>query len=130
MIKVKISDLLNSVETLQKLSQKDFKAKLAWQISRMLKAAENEIQAFNETRMTLINKYGEKDENGQLVTTEDGNCKIMPEDIESFSTELTELMNSEVEINANAINFDQLEDVDFTPSEITILEPFINVDEE
>jgi hypothetical protein len=43
MIKLKISDLISSVETLQKLSQKDFKAKLAWSIARLLRAAEAEI---------------------------------------------------------------------------------------
>ena len=125
MITVKISELLNSVETLQKLSQKDFKAKLAWQIARLLKSAENEIQSFNETRMDLIRKYGEKDENGGLVTDEHGNCKIIESEVVNFNNELNELINSTVEINANKIGIDQLENLDFTPSEISILEPFI-----
>lgn len=130
MIKVKISDLLNSTETLQKLSQKDFKAKLAWSISRLLKAAETELQAFNDTRMTLIKKCGEKDANGELITDEKGNCKILPEDIDSFSKELNELVESEVEINANKIKMDLLEDIDFTPSDMAALEPFVDFDEE
>ena len=126
MITVKISELLNSVETLQKLSQKDFKAKLAWQIARLLRSAESEIQSFNETRMNLIRKYGEKDENGELVTDERGNCKITEGEVNDFNTELNDLLNSTVEINANKIDIDQLEDLDFTPSEIAILEPFID----
>lgn len=125
MITVKISELLNSVETLQKLSQKDFKAKLAWQIARLLKSAESEIQSFNETRMDLIRKYGEKDENGGLVTDEHGNCRIIEGEVVNFNSELNELINSTVEINANKIGIDQLENLDFTPSEISILEPFI-----
>ena len=129
MINVKISELLNSTETLQKLSQKDFKAKLAWSIARLLKAAETEIQSFNDTRMNLIKKYGEKDESGELITDEKGNCKIEPNAIESFSNELNELLNTEVEINVNKIKVDQLEEVDFTPSEIVILEPFIEFEE-
>ena len=126
MITVKISELLNSVETLQKLSQKDFKAKLAWQIARLLRSAESEIQSFNETRMNLIRKYGEKDENGELVTDERGNCKITEGEVNDFNIELNDLLNSTVEINANKIDIDQLEDLDFTPSEIAILEPFID----
>ena len=39
MIKVTINELLNSNEVLQNLSQKDFKAKLAWQIARLLRNA-------------------------------------------------------------------------------------------
>lgn len=130
MITVKIADLLNSTETLQKLSQQDFKAKLAWSIARLLKAAEVEIQSFNDTRMTLIKKYGEKDENGELVTDDKGNCKILEEGIEAFGKELNELINTEIEINANKIKMDLLEDIDFTPSDMAVLEPFVEFDEE
>ena len=130
MIKVTISDLLNSTDTLQKLAQKDFKAKLAWSIARLLKSAETEIQGFNDARMNLIRKYGEKDENGQLITDEKDNCKIGNESITEFSNELNELMNSEVEINANKIKMELLENLDFTPSDMAALEPFVELDEE
>ena len=129
MITVKLSDLVNSTETLQKLAQKDFKAKLAWTIARLLKAADAEIQGFQETRMELIKKYGEKDENGELITDENGNCKISPETTSNFNVEFNDLINSEIEINANKIRIELLEDVDFTPSEMAILEPFIETDE-
>ena len=135
MITVKISDLLNSTETLQKLAQKDFKAKLAWSIARLLKSAEAEIQSFNDTRMNLIRKYGQKDENGELITdengncNENGNCKIEQESINEFTNELNELVNTEVEINANKIDINLLEDIDFTPSDMAILEPFVDIGE-
>ena len=125
MIKVKIAELLNSTETLRKISQKDFKAKVAWQIARILKAAEAEIQGFNDTRMTLIKKYGEKDENGELITDERGNCKIPPDNLDEFNTELNDLLATEVEINGDRIEIEQLNNCDFTPSEMALLEPFI-----
>ena len=130
MIKVKISDLLNSTDTLQKLAKKDFKAKLAWSISRLLKSAETEIQSFNETRMNLIKKYGEKDENDELITDDQGNCKISDESTLEFSNQLNELINTEVEINANKIKITDIENLDFTPIEMNMLEPFIDFDEE
>ena len=125
MINVTINDLLNSVEALQKLSKMDFKAKLAWQVARLLKAAESEIQSFNETRMTYIRKYGEKDENGELITDEQGNCKIEPANASKFTEELNELINSEVELNASKLDFAQMENLMFTPSEMAVLDPFI-----
>ena len=130
MITVKISELLNSTETLQKLSQKDFKAKLAWSIARLLKAAEVEIQSFNDTRMNLIKKYGEKDENGELITDDKGNCKIENDSMNEFTKELNELIEATVEINANKIKMELLEDLDFTPSDMAVLEPFVEFDEE
>ena len=130
MINVKISDLLNGTEALKKLAETQLKAKLAWQVGRILKAADTEIQSFNDTRMDLIKKYGEKDENGELITDEKGNCKVMPDGIENFSNELNELINSEVEINANKISIDSLEDKEFTPAEMSQLEPFVDFGEE
>lgn len=130
MIQVKIADLLNSTETLQKLAQKDFKAKLAWSIARLLKAAEKEIQDFNETRMNLIKKYGSKDDQGELITDEKGNCQIPDGEIETFTTELNDLLNTEVEITASKIDIALLENLDFTPSDMAALEPFIDFGEE
>ena len=130
MITVKINDLLNSTEALQKLSKTDLKAKLAWQISKLLKAADKEIQEFNESRMKLIQKYGEKDESNELVTDENGNCKIVAGSIEEFSDELNELINSDVEINANKIRINDLDSINFTPVEMNALEIFIDFGEE
>ena len=129
MIKVKISSLLNSNEALQKLAGTDLKAKLAWQVARLLKAAEAELQSFNEARTNLIKKYGEKDENGELITDENGNCKITPNFIDTFSNELNELIDSEVEISANKISINDLDNTNFTPSEMTVLEEFIDFEE-
>ena len=129
MIKVKISELLNSTEALQKLAGADLKAKLAWQTAKLLKGADAEIQSFNETRMNLIKKYGEKDDNGDLITDEKGNCKIIAESVEEFSTELNELINSEVELSGNKLRIDDLDGMNFTPSEMSVLEPFIEFEE-
>lgn len=130
MIKLTIADLVNSTEALQKLAGMELKAKLAFQVSRVLKAADKEIQAFNETRMSLIKKNGEKDENGELITDENGNCKIPPENIEEFSKELNDLLKDEVEINANKLKIDDLGEIEFTPAEITQLEAFVDFGEE
>jgi len=95
----------------------------------MLKEAEREIQNFNEVRMNLINKYGEKDEKGELITDDKGNCKILPESVTVFSKELNELVEMEVEINANKIKLDDLDNLDFTPGEMVALEPFLEEEE-
>ena len=125
-----MSDLLNGTDALQKLAETELKAKLAWQVGRILKAADAEIQSFNETRMNLIKKYGEKDENGELITDDKGNCKILNDGLDEFSNELNELIESEIDINANKISIDSLEDKEFTPSEMSQLEIFIDFGEE
>lgn len=129
MIKLTINELLNSTEILQKIASKELKARLALEIARMLKSAEKEIQDFNDVRMKLITKYGEKDENGELITDEKGNCKIVQDERVNFANELNDLVATEVEINANKIKLEQIENLDFTPAEMSILEPFLEMDE-
>lgn len=129
MIKVKISDIINGADVLQKLANKELKARLAWQTAKLLKAADAELTSFNETRMNLIKKYGNKDEAGELITDEKGNCRITEELAANFSSELNELLASDIEINANKIKISDLENFDFTPAEMNTLEPFIDFDE-
>ena len=129
MIKIKLGDLVNSTEVLQKLSQTELKAKLSWSVTKLLKAADKEMQDFNEARMNLIRKYGEKDENGELIMDQNKNCKIPEAGLQEFSAELNELMETEIEINVNPLNIDGLEDKEFTPAEMAILEPFIDFGE-
>ena len=126
MIKIKLQDLLNSTEALQRLAQTSLKARPAFYVAKLLKAADKEIQEFNETRMNLIKKYGEKDENGELITDENQNCKIPDQDISNFTQELNDLAATEVEINANKLRIDDLETVDFTPNDMSVLELFID----
>ena len=130
MIKVKISDLLNGTEALQKLAGTDLKAKVAWQVGKLIKAAEAEMQSFNTTRVELIKKYGEKNESGELITDDEGNCKINGEKVTDFSNELNDLINQEVELNASKLNMDEIGDVNFTPTEMVGLEPFFYIEDE
>lgn len=130
MIKVKLEDLVNATDGLKGLSQKQLKARCAYAVGKILKSADAEIQSFNETRMELIKKYGEKDENGELKTEENGNVRIPPEGLNDFSKELRELLDTEIEISANKIKMDDIGEVEFTPAEMAQLENFIEFDEE
>lgn len=129
MIEIKLEQLINSSEGLKGLSQKSLKARSAYAIAKILKAADAEMTNFNETRMDLIKKYGEKDENGELKTDENGNVHIPDEVLNTFSIELQELLGTKVEINANKIRMSDLENVEFTPSEMAQLDEFIDFEE-
>ena len=125
MIKLKLNELLNATDALQTLSKKSLQARPAFQVVRLLKAADKEIQEFNDIRVKVVNQYGDKDENGELITDENGNCHIAPEHINEFNKELNDLLNTEIEINANALSLEDLEELEFTPSDLALLEPFI-----
>lgn len=76
--------------------------------------------------MNLIKKFGKKNEQGELDIDEQGNVHIPPEDLNKFNTETQELLDTIVEINANEINISDVENIEFTPLEMNLLEEFID----
>lgn len=129
MISITLEQLVNSTEGLRELSQKTLKARPAYAVAKILKAAEAEMTGFNDTRMNLIKKYGEKKEDGELNTDENGNVHITPESLADFNKELQELLDTQVEINANKIRIEDIGDVEFTPAEMAQLDNFIEFDD-
>lgn len=130
MIDITLEQLINSTDGLKKLSEKSLKARSAYIVGKLLKAADAEMTDFNSARMDLIKKYGEKDESGELKSDENGNVRIPPESLVEFNKELKDLLDTKVSINANKIDIAELENIEFTPGEMTQLEEFIEFDEE
>ena len=130
MISITLEQLINSTDGLKGLSQKSLKARSAYAVSKIIKAADAEMTTFNETRMELIKKYGEKGEDGEVKSDENGNVRILPESLNDFNKELQELLKTPVEINANKIRMEDIDNVEFTPAEMAQLDEFIEFDEE
>ena len=125
MIKVQLKDIIEGTEVLKKLAGQPLRGKVAFQISKILKRLEDELTLFNNTRVDIIKKYSQTNENGELISDENGNVKLKEETIEDFNKEITELLNMEIEIDANRIALEDIENVDFTPAEMTLLMPLI-----
>ena len=126
MITLTLEQLINSTDALKTLSQKPLKARCAYLVGKILRAADAEMTAFNEARMDLIKKYGEKDESGELKTDENGNVHIIMEELNNFNSELQELLKTTVEISSDRIKIDDIGEIEFTPAEMTQLEEFID----
>ena len=130
MISVTLEQLINGSDAFKTLSQKPLKARTAYAVGKILKSVDTEMQSFNDARMELIRKYGEKDDNNELKTDEQGNVRILPEVLDSFNNELHDLLETLVELNVNKIRIDDIEDINFTPSEMAQIGDFIEFGEE
>lgn len=125
MFNMQLKDVIEGTDVLKKLAGQPLRGKVAFQISKILKRLEDELTLFNNTRVDIIKKYSETDANGELIADENGNVKLKEETIAEFNKEITELLNMEIEIDANKIALKDIEDVDFTPAEMTLLMPLI-----
>jgi hypothetical protein len=118
-MKIKVGEIVASRESLAKLIGKELPVKAAFRLSRVVKTLNTELKDFEEQRMKLIQKYGEKKE-GQEDT-----MIVKPENMEAFSTEMEALFTEEIEVSYEPVTVADLGNVQITPSDMVALEKFI-----
>lgn len=128
MIRVTLRDVLEGQEALQKLSNQQLPGRTAFRIGRLLKKLEDILTSYNEVRTSLLEKYAKHKEDGSLEVN-DKNEYIF-ENVNVFIEEMNKLIMEEVEVEADPIDFKSIEDISFTPVEITLLEPFVKFEDE
>jgi hypothetical protein len=112
---VKNSQLSNDViQSLNFLLEQDINASVAFRLLRIIKSLSSVIEDKIELEKKLIEKWSQKDENGQIKRAEDesGNLiedAVMLTDIDGFSKDMSDLLNTESEIPYDKIRFDELE---------------------
>lgn len=126
MIEMKLKDVLDSMPVLKQLGERQLRGRVAYNIAKIMKQVENEFNLFNDARQQVIEKYGEKDDNGELKINEETNEYVFtPENLKSVSEELNMLLDQSVSINANKIKVEDLDTLGFTPVEMVAIEGYI-----
>ena len=100
----------------------------AYKLNKIKKAVEKEGEFYQEKFQEIVDTYAKKDENGQLVFSDDGN-QIMIKDgmVEECNKALEDLQNLEVQIENYGLTLDDLgEDLKCTPDELEALMPFMD----
>ena len=126
MITVTLKEIVESQDVMRVLSNKPLRGRAAFKVARLLKKLETELTTFNDTRIKLIESYAKKDENGQFVTNEKNEYQFDKENADKFVEEINKLLLEEIEIDANPILINEIEELNFTPSEMALLEPFMD----
>lgn len=80
-----------------------------FRLRRICKQAMAEFRTYEETRLELINKFAEKNEDGTLSLDERGNAKFADgEHFDDFNAEHAELLATEIEIDGEPFTIDDL----------------------
>lgn len=106
---------------LNKLFSASLPVKVAYRLSKIQKVVGSEAEKYQELRMAIVNKFGVKDDAGELVSDESGNVKLMEDKIEDVVSEMNDLHDIELELPSK-IKIDDLETIELTAYELTILE--------
>lgn len=120
-MKLSNEKLVNSIGVLSKLTNMELPIKLSYTFSKNITKINRELTAYNKERGKLIEKYGEKDKEGNLKTKEDGTINIL--DTESFNNDLKEILEIETEIDIHVIDLDTINtDINITPGELMVID--------
>lgn len=122
---VTLNTIMSSTEVLQQLLNINFPARTAYKIARLLAEIEKEQEIVHKTRTQLIDKYGQKDENGKFILNEEKNIQLKPDCVEKFNQELMELLETNIELTSPYLKLEELEIANFTPQQMYMLMPYI-----
>lgn len=113
----------------KELREKEMPVKIAYRLNTIQSECEKKVSFFETSMGQIIQKYGKKDENGEIERTEDGNYKIEQEKLSECSAEIQELYNLEVDLPDYKFSLDDLEFLKLSLAQIGILMPFIKEEE-
>lgn len=101
--------------------------KAAYKLNKIRKAVEKEGEFYSEKFQDILNNYAKKDENGELVFSEDGEQIMIKDDmIDECNKALNDLQSLEVQIENYELSIDDFgEDLECTPDQLAALMPFM-----
>lgn len=106
------ADLSGICPIIEKVMDKNLPITLGHKIQRNFKKLNEAFQEFEQSRSKLMEKYGERDENDNLIVDKNQRVKIM--DPQAFEKEFSELLDTEVEVPLDTFSFKALEDMEIS----------------
>lgn len=108
------------------IKKKTLPIKTAYKLSRLFKVIDSEARFYTEQLNTIIEQYALRDENGDKVTTNEGNSiQIAPDYIELTSQKINELLSLDVELPDLMFSLDELDSLGLTMEEVNAFFPLI-----
>lgn len=101
---------------------------VAYKLTKINNAVEKEAEFYQEKFNEIVDKYSKKDENGNVVFSEDGEQIMIQDDlIPECNQALEELMDLEIEINTFNLKIEDFGDnIECTPTDIDAIAPFLS----
>lgn len=126
MFDVTITQVLNATEALGVLRTKSIPARAAFRVARVVQEISEIKQHFDEAVRDLVDRYAQKDENGEYVRSED-NMAIMliPGKVDEYNKEIADLQAQTITLDGDKILSEDLDAVELDVNTAIALMPFV-----
>ena len=108
-------EILDIISSLNVLATKELKLSSAYIVAKNIKALSVIEELINNKRKSIIDMYAEKDENGNIVSNENG---IRITDMNRFNNEINTLLSEELEIELTKIKMSDIENITISPADV------------
>lgn len=100
----------------------------AYKLNKIRKAVDKEGEFYSEKFQEIVNTYAKKDEDGNVVFSEDGGQILIQDDkIIECNQALEDLQQLTIEIDNYNLSLEDLgEDLECTPDQLDVLMPFMD----
>ena len=125
-MKLKMYEITEFSTFFTKVKTQSLPFKTSYRLTLLSQEIDKHVSFYQENFREVLRKYGKKDENGNLVPTEDGQgIKLIEETMQEAYAKLTELRELEVELPDVKFSIEEFEKVELSPSEMLVIMPFI-----
>lgn len=121
------TDLLKLEAIFESIKNLSFNIETQYKFLVLRKKIKEEINYANEQISILIENYGEKDENNNLKTTDDGGVKIQTQYLAECQKKIDDINNLSITLPDLFFSLDELEPLKLSFNQLEALEPFIKI---
>lgn len=109
---VTLKEIVDAREALMNLSQQKLNIKTGYNLSKVIRFANKELECLTKVRQEVIDRLAPQ------------GTEVTPEVNQSIMTELTEVLDETVEIPVNKIDLSSIPNLEMTARDIILLDPF------
>jgi len=113
-MKIKMKDVVNGADALQRLMANPFPVKLSYKLSRILTDADRELKTFEKLRFDLIKKHGEYQKETDI-------WQVGAENTAAYNAEYGELLDVGISVWGERIKLDALGSISISPADLFFL---------
>lgn len=121
-MKLKTNEITGIYNALSQLMDKEIGFGTACKMAKAIRELEPIVKLYEQKQSELIQAYGEKDDNGELIHT-DNQYRIG--NIQEFTKKLNEVSGADVEVDIPTIATNELDELKVTPALVLALDKII-----
>ena len=122
---MKLGQIEQLIPTLSTLKDKELPLRVAYKISLLMKAVENDYNFYMEEAKKILKEYAQVDSEGQYITDENGNIPFKEEFADEAQKKVQELKEIEGTETNLFFTLDEFDGISLTPAQLQPLLPFI-----